>query len=164
MSTEEVAELRFSVLGPVRLERGGQEIATGSPQQQAVLGALLLARGRAVSTAELIRVVWDEEPPATALGTVRTYISRMRRLLEGTSARVDAVAGGYALRGEGLRVDAWDLQSALNQVAGGAAGRRAPMTRSAIGADGMVTDPAMRQELTAALDVLVKTVRQLPPA
>ncbi len=101
MTTEEAIELRFAVLGPVRLWRGGQEIATGSPQQQAVVGALLLARGRAVSITELIRVVWGEEPPATALGTVRTYISRMRRLLEGTSARIDAVAGGYALRDEG---------------------------------------------------------------
>ncbi|GLY17172.1 hypothetical protein Kisp01_41870 [Kineosporia sp. NBRC 101677] len=121
MTTEEATELRFAVLGPVRLWRGGQEIATGSPQQQAVLGALLLARGRAVSITELIRVVWGEEPPATALGTVRTYISRMRRLLEGTRARIDAVAGGYVLRDEGLRVDAWDVQSALNQVTGSAA-------------------------------------------
>ncbi|MFD0529730.1 hypothetical protein ACFQ1I_27535 [Kitasatospora arboriphila] len=37
--------LRFQVLGPVQAWRGDEPLALGSPQQQAVLAALLLNRG-----------------------------------------------------------------------------------------------------------------------
>jgi hypothetical protein len=37
--------LRFQVLGPVQAWRGEQHLALGSPQQQAVLVALLLNQG-----------------------------------------------------------------------------------------------------------------------
>ncbi|MFH9944796.1 hypothetical protein ACH4OT_36465, partial [Streptomyces murinus] len=38
--------LRFGVLGPVRAWRGEEVLATGSPQQRALLAALLLREGR----------------------------------------------------------------------------------------------------------------------
>ncbi|WP_179202806.1 hypothetical protein, partial [Streptomyces caniscabiei] len=47
------AELRFSVLGPVRAWRGTEPLATGSPQQRALLAALLLREGRTATAGEL---------------------------------------------------------------------------------------------------------------
>jgi len=94
-------DLRFAVLGPVRAWRGEGEINLGSPQQQAVLAALLLREGTQTTMEELVAGLWGEQPPRTATGTVRTYISRLRRALDegrtdGESAIVP-VARGYAL-------------------------------------------------------------------
>lgn len=44
----------FTVLGPVRAWRAGSELDLGSPQQRAVLAALLLRHGAPVSVEDLI--------------------------------------------------------------------------------------------------------------
>jgi len=74
-------ESMFEVLGPVRGWRGKTELDLGSPQQRAVLAMLLLARGRQVSMDGLVDGLWGEHVPRSAAGTVRTYISRLRRIL-----------------------------------------------------------------------------------
>ncbi|MGW3351330.1 BTAD domain-containing putative transcriptional regulator [Nonomuraea rubra] len=89
------AELRFSVLGPVRAWRGGVEVDAGSPQQRLVLAVLLAAGGRVVSQDQLLDAVWGESRPRSAVGTLRTYVSRLRAAL---GAEVIASTGsGYAL-------------------------------------------------------------------
>ncbi|MEV4754528.1 BTAD domain-containing putative transcriptional regulator [Micromonospora sp. NPDC049559] len=72
----------------------------GTPQQRAVLAALLLNEGAHVSVDELVDVVWGPEAPATAVRVARTYISRLRRVLEfgtGDTPVIASVAGGYVL-------------------------------------------------------------------
>ncbi|MEU7900458.1 BTAD domain-containing putative transcriptional regulator [Nonomuraea sp. NPDC049152] len=93
-------DLRFSLLGPVRAWRGDQELDLGSPQQRLVLAMLLLAGGRAVGNDQLVDAVWGKEQPRTALSTLRTYISRLRRVLG--DGVVFSIGDGYALHG-GLR-------------------------------------------------------------
>ncbi|MFF3289163.1 BTAD domain-containing putative transcriptional regulator [Streptomyces sp. NPDC003023] len=92
----EDAELHFSVLGPVRVRRGAQTLPPGSPQQRALLVALLLRDGRTATAGELIDAIWGEEPPSQALAAVRTYASRLRKAL--TSEYLVSESGGYALR------------------------------------------------------------------
>ncbi|MEU9979084.1 BTAD domain-containing putative transcriptional regulator [Streptomyces sp. NPDC051014] len=96
-STE--AALRFSVLGPVRAWREGQPLSTGSPQQRALLAALLLREGRTATAAELIDALWGPEPPSQALAAVRTYASRLRKILD--PGVLVSESGGYAVRGLG---------------------------------------------------------------
>ncbi|MCX4973611.1 BTAD domain-containing putative transcriptional regulator [Streptomyces sp. NBC_00620] len=93
---EESATLRFSVLGPVRAWRGEDLLPAGSPQQRAMLAALLLREGRTATASELIDALWGDEPPAQALATVRTYASRLKKTL-GPEILVGE-AGGYAIR------------------------------------------------------------------
>jgi DNA-binding SARP family transcriptional activator len=95
--------MKFEVLGPVRGWLGHSELELGSPQQRAVLAMLLLARGRQVPLSGLIDGLWERDVPRSATGTVRTYVSRLRRLLEtraaGQTGCVIASAGdGYALQ------------------------------------------------------------------
>lgn len=90
------AALRFSVLGPVRAWRGADSLPTGSPQQRALLAALLLREGRTATAGELIDALWGEEPPSQALAAVRTYASRLRKIL--SPGVLVSESGGYAVR------------------------------------------------------------------
>jgi len=87
-------EVRFEVLGPLRGWQGGAEIDLGSPQQRAVLAMLLLARGRQVSLKGLINGLWERDVPRAAAGTIRTYISRLRRRVD----PIESIGDGYVLR------------------------------------------------------------------
>lgn len=104
------SEIRFDVLGPLRGQRADTALGLGSPQQQAVLAMLLLSRGRQVPVDRLIDGVWGNEPPRSAAGTVRTYVSRLRQCLglRSSGVRGDliaAVADGYQLRLEPAVLD-----------------------------------------------------------
>src|SRR5258707_11511624 len=107
------SELRFAVLGPVRAWRGSSELGLGAPQERAGLAILLLAEGRHVSLDALIAALWDE-PPRAATGTVRTYVSRLRRLLGADagseSGLIESAGDGYRFP---LRSTALDLKDFL---------------------------------------------------
>lgn len=74
--------VRFAVLGPVRAWHGEGELDLGSPQQRAVLATLLMRRRRPVTVGELVDAVWGDHPPVAAVPVLRTYVSRLRKLLE----------------------------------------------------------------------------------
>ncbi|MFD4828619.1 BTAD domain-containing putative transcriptional regulator [Streptomyces uncialis] len=100
------------MLGPVRAWRGGEALPTGSPQQRALLTALLLREGRMATAAQLIDALWGDEPPSQALAAIRTYASRLRKAL-GPGVLVSE-AGGYAVR---MPSDALDLSYAEDLAA-----------------------------------------------
>ncbi|MFD0304049.1 BTAD domain-containing putative transcriptional regulator [Streptomyces sp. NPDC127119] len=103
------SELRFSVLGPVRGWRGAEEAELGTPQQRAVLAALLLAEGAQVGAAELTEAVWGAGPPASSAGVLRTYIHRLRKAVEPEDATIGSVirsvGDGYQLPTSAARTD-----------------------------------------------------------
>ncbi|MGW7715522.1 BTAD domain-containing putative transcriptional regulator [Streptomyces chartreusis] len=88
--------LYASVLGPVRLWQDGRQLPTGSPQQRALLAALVLREGRTATAAELIDALWGEDPPSQALAALRTYASRLRKVMD--PGALVSESGGYALR------------------------------------------------------------------
>jgi DNA-binding SARP family transcriptional activator len=96
-------DVRFEVLGPMRAWHGKKELDLGSPQQRAVLAMLLLARGRQVSLDGLVDGLWEGHVPRSATGTVRTYVSRLRRILaldaDGQHhGPIESIGDGYLLR------------------------------------------------------------------
>lgn len=113
-------DLRFAVLGPVRAWRDGEALASGSPQQRALLVALLLRDGRTATAAELIDALWGDDPPSQALAAVRTYASRLRKIL-GQDTLVSE-SGGYAIRISREALDltlAQDLAAEAEKARGG---------------------------------------------
>ena len=91
-------QLRFAVLGPVRAWRGEQPLPMGSPQQKALLAALLLRGGHTATAEELIDAIWGEDPPEQAKAALRTYASRIRKTLGTRAELLVSESGGYAMR------------------------------------------------------------------
>jgi DNA-binding SARP family transcriptional activator/tetratricopeptide (TPR) repeat protein len=104
------AQVRFTVLGPVRAWRGDVEIDLGAPQQRLVMAFLLAAGGKPVSLAELVDLMWDESAPSSAVNVVHRSVGLLRRMLEpGLPPRA---AGRWLLRKTGgyqLEVDEGSL-------------------------------------------------------
>ncbi|MER8102092.1 BTAD domain-containing putative transcriptional regulator [Kitasatospora sp. NPDC094016] len=109
--TPQTPALRFQVLGPVQAWLDGKPLSLGSPQQQAVLTTLLLHSGRPVTTQDLVDALWGERHPAQAVAALRTYVSRLRSVIEPRrevrrpSELLISVADGYALRIPGEALD-----------------------------------------------------------
>ncbi|MFJ7245086.1 SAV_2336 N-terminal domain-related protein [Kitasatospora sp. NPDC098652] len=95
--------LSYRLLGRLRVLRGGEPRPAGSPQQQAVLAALLLHAPAPVPMASLVNAVFGDAPPAQALAAVRTYVVRLRNVLadrtgpRGAAEILQSVSGGYRL-------------------------------------------------------------------
>lgn len=83
------------MLGPVRAWLDDIELDLGSRQQRATL-ASAASRGKLVTVQELLGMIWGDELPRSAIGTLRTYISRLRRVL--SADVVDSANSGYAMR------------------------------------------------------------------
>lgn len=96
---------------------------------------LLLADGRQVSLDGMVDGLWGEEVPRAAAGTVRTYISRLRRRLgTGASANgaieaIESIGDGYVLRLGPAALDLGDFEQWL--AAAGVARHRHEMARAA---------------------------------
>ncbi|MET1034063.1 MAG: BTAD domain-containing putative transcriptional regulator [Arthrobacter sp.] len=109
----------LGVLGPLMAHDGHGVLAIGGWRQRAVLARLLVARGQTVSADRLIDDLWGDEPPARALLSLQTYVSRLRRVLEPVRpARAPAtvlltVPPGYRLSLHRDQVDAWQFEQSF---------------------------------------------------
>ena len=95
--------MRFRVLGPVRVEHGGEAVSLGGPQQRLVLALLIAARGRVVSSPALMEAIWGHDVPPTAKKTIQGYVSKLRGEL---GDLLVTEGNGYALSVPDESVDA----------------------------------------------------------
>ncbi len=127
--------LSVHLLGPVEVRRDGGTLDLGGPQQRALIAHLALDVGRVVPVERLIERLWGDDPPRTALGTLQSYVSRLRRLLEpgrvtGTAAQLlVSEAPGYALRIAPEAVDVHEFDTAHAAARRSAAARNPPQPR-----------------------------------
>jgi DNA-binding SARP family transcriptional activator len=77
-------EVRFGLLGPLLVRRGGLVVPIPSAKQRVMLAALLLGANRVVSLDELCAQLWGDVRPASALMTLRNYVKRARYALGDT--------------------------------------------------------------------------------
>ncbi|WP_371648988.1 MULTISPECIES: BTAD domain-containing putative transcriptional regulator [unclassified Streptomyces] len=96
-------DLRYTLLGPVKVLGGAGESIRVSPQQRAILAMLIARRGRAVTIDDLVHGVWGPSAPERARSILQSQVFELRRKLEPgrpprTAAKVLASApGGYRL-------------------------------------------------------------------
>ncbi|MEH1058304.1 BTAD domain-containing putative transcriptional regulator [Micromonospora sp. CPCC 206171] len=101
---EMTSPLSFAVLGPVRAWRGQSEIDLGTRQQRLILALLLARAGGAVSVAELVDLLWESDPPPSAVNVVHRHIGMLRRRFEpGLPTR----AAGSVLIRDGAEYRLW---------------------------------------------------------
>ena len=99
------------MLGPLRVVVDGGVADIGSPTQRVVLATLLARLGQVVPIDVLADAVWEDAPPASAVNTLRSQISRLRRVVGG---RLEGSADGYSLvLAPGDHVDAPAFDHAL---------------------------------------------------
>ncbi|MFG1673744.1 BTAD domain-containing putative transcriptional regulator [Micromonospora sp. NPDC049282] len=93
--------MQFSVLGPLTLSADDHAVTLAGTKPRLLLAVLLLSAGRTVSTARLVDGLWPDAPPASAVRNLRTYVHRLRQVLDrgGDSAdRLVHDGTGYHLR------------------------------------------------------------------
>jgi DNA-binding SARP family transcriptional activator/Tfp pilus assembly protein PilF len=91
--------VRFRILGPLEVWTGQDWSSIGAPKWRALLAALLLNPGQAVSTDRLAAELWGDDPPDRATNLVSVYVLRLRRALGDPEGRVLTTrAPGYQLR------------------------------------------------------------------
>jgi len=88
--------MQVRVLGPLEIVGGDGDTVSLEGTQGRLLGRLVLSANQVVSADRLIEDLWEGSPPPTALATLRTHISRLRRTLADPQ-RIIQEAGGYRL-------------------------------------------------------------------
>ncbi|MER5732570.1 BTAD domain-containing putative transcriptional regulator [Streptomyces sp. NPDC002138] len=112
-----VADVRISVLGPLRAWHDGRPLNPGHLRQQAVLAALALRAGRTISRRELLEGVWGTEPPVT--NVVPVYVYRLRKTLrgaDGTAPVIEHDRRGYRLVPDAVDVDVARMEALVGEI------------------------------------------------
>src|SRR4051812_39722152 len=111
--------MRIGVLGTTVAADGTGPVNLGGPKQRALLAALALHPGRAVSVDTLADLVWDGAPPPGVSGTLQGYVAGLRRALEpdrttrGGGTLLVTEQPGYALRAPDADLDTVAFETAV---------------------------------------------------
>ncbi|MDJ0923454.1 MAG: extracellular solute-binding protein [Acidimicrobiia bacterium] len=107
----------FRVLGPLEVHHEGERLPLGGPRQRLVLALLLAHANEVVSTDRLLEDVWRGEPAEGAKRTLQSYVSHLRRAIEGarpeTLLRKDP---GYVITVEPELIDAHRFSALTTQA------------------------------------------------
>lgn len=99
----QVSRFAIGVLGPLVMYHGDRPVRLGVGHHRTVLGRLALSANSAVPRDDLIRLLWSDHLPPTAVNTVQQYVTRLRRAMEpqrphrGSSESLVLLPGGYQL-------------------------------------------------------------------
>lgn len=107
--------LVFRIMGPLEVVDADGAVAIGGAKRRGLLAYLLVHRGSVVSVDRIVDELWDGRPSDGAPGTVRTYVSQLRRLLPEGCA-IETQRGGYRLVVPQEALDAARFERAVNSA------------------------------------------------
>lgn len=118
--------MELRILGPCELAAGGSPVPLGSLKQRMLLASLVAELNRPVPVDRLVAALWGDGPPAAVETTLRSLVSRLRRVLASIppgqgEAPIEIIGqdAAYLLRADPGCVDAHRFEEDV------AAGRRA---------------------------------------
>jgi len=170
--------VRVAVLGPLVVERGGDDITPSSRLQRRLLALLTLRSPRPVPVDALIDVAWpDGGVPKEPRENLQTHLSRLRRQLDAGAAGIIAgEADAYRLVGDRVMSDLEDLSTltgtavdldgpeSLARIEGALALWRGPSLEDIADADAAMGDAARLDELRLSLrEARFEKLSQLDP-
>jgi WD40 repeat protein/DNA-binding SARP family transcriptional activator len=129
--------VQFHALGALTITDNGDEVSIGGPRQRRLVAMLLIHRNAVVSADRLADAVFAGEPTPAATTTLRSYVARLRKAVEGAGSKPTLVtqAPGYMLRlpgeafdvarFEGLLVEGRERLSGADMAAAASAFREA---------------------------------------
>ena len=121
----------FRILGPLEVHDGDRIVRFSRPKHRALLAALLLRAGRAVSVDHLLDDLWGERSPPTAKGSLQNGICALRKVLGAKALRWRPP--GYLLDVEPDQVDLFRFERLLEEARAATVGeRRAEKLRQAL--------------------------------
>jgi predicted ATPase/DNA-binding SARP family transcriptional activator len=96
------------VLGPVEVVDEGSALSLGGSKPRLILAMLLAERGHVVSLDRFVDALWGPSPPVSAVPTLQTHVSRLRRLFLAATdpPRIETRPPGYRLEVAPQRLDA----------------------------------------------------------
>lgn len=101
--------MKFGILGQVMVNGVRGPVCLAGQREQKFMAVLLLSRGAAVSSDQIIDAVWDERPPSTARRQVQNSVSALRRRLATAGLGDDVIVMGPAGYHIELRPDELDV-------------------------------------------------------
>ena len=109
--------MEFRILGPLEVIDEGATVRITGPRERALLTALLLRPGEAVSTDRLIDLLWGDDAPGNAPNALQAVVTRMRKALgpQGRELLVTRTPG-YALAVGHDQVDAARFERLITQA------------------------------------------------
>ncbi|MEJ7722760.1 MAG: BTAD domain-containing putative transcriptional regulator [Ilumatobacteraceae bacterium] len=75
------ATVELGVLGALRARATGVEVDIGPPQRRTVLAVLICGASQVIPTGRLLDCVWDDAASPSAIGSLHTHVSRLRKEL-----------------------------------------------------------------------------------
>jgi DNA-binding SARP family transcriptional activator len=80
-------QLRFDVLGPLRVRTGRETVAINAQKPQILLALLLIHSDQVVSIEQLTAQIWGDRIPSRARAGVHVYVSQLRKLFASATNR-----------------------------------------------------------------------------
>ena len=125
--------LTFQTLGALEVTDNGEPVRIGGARQRRLVAMLLIHRNAVVSVDRLADAVFAGEPTAAANTTMRSYVARLRRIVQGEGSMASVVTRppGYAMHVGDQAFDVGRFER-LVRDAGGPHGLDAPERASAV--------------------------------
>jgi DNA-binding SARP family transcriptional activator len=133
--------MEIRILGPLEVVAEGGPVELPSGKARLLLAALVVHANQVVSTDRLFEFLWHGQPPDSAVGTVQTYVSHLRRSLEPDrlprqrNRLVISREPGYLLAVDRDQIDAGRFERLVGQARpflGSAPEQAAALLRSAL--------------------------------
>lgn len=110
--------IEVRILGPVDVVGPGGPHSVGGKRERTLLGLLCARLDEGLSPGELLSELWGGDPPDGAIVTLRSYVSRLRRVLKADDDRrvIVSTGGRYRLDPHSIIVDSQRFEMTLAAV------------------------------------------------
>jgi DNA-binding SARP family transcriptional activator len=105
--------MEFRILGSFEVVGSAGALELRGAKRRGLLACLVAHAGQPMTTDRLVEELWADGGSAGAPRTVQTYVSQLRKLLHGGSARLVSRPGGYVLDLDPADIDACRFERAV---------------------------------------------------